>query len=333
MDASEAPVTAATAAVSTAMVLYVQTSDETEDTMDFDTRTDAKWHADVSAQCVGSLLHHLVFSGTAVVHGQGQRAPLLTQYPVPDKLCTTVCNPDLWVWAEPSRYRAPFHAFPLFIWEMLVEMIVMFHFHEYLPAAVRGPANHLDLLLEFMSSSLAQAKITSLVNAGVWRRCMTEVSALMTQHFSANALRGKNKNNQEFLARLLSHIYDRRFHLGSMLMGGLDIYNTRVKLPATGLALPGAVVPWQFGANTKLVWNHGQLLIDFFTTSQQYVWLRCWFHRDRRGFDSRYASVSERVRASTCPFPPASTGACSISSPSKSSANWPRYTRPPTALS
>ena len=64
MDASEAPVTAATAAVSTAMVLYVQTSDETEDTMDFDTRTDAKWHADVSAQCVGSLLHHLVFSGT-----------------------------------------------------------------------------------------------------------------------------------------------------------------------------------------------------------------------------------------------------------------------------
>jgi hypothetical protein len=219
-------------------------------------------HPDQSDSCVDSTF--LVTATHPQVSTIGRNRPtLLTAYPVP-KL--SVLDSSWYQFREPNVSRAPFEPSGLFLWELLVELLVFFHFHTYVWNPVFVHLTHVNQLSIFFTKAFDRAGIKSSVPEQTWANFVKSASELLQSRFSPDAL--KVAVNLELLRTTYAHMKDRRYHIATSFLHDSPTTSSSRHLAYSYLFgvdtkspnLPGKL-PAKFG-KTGLVWRSGPLLLD-----------------------------------------------------------------------
>lgn len=228
-------------------------------------------HQDWSSGCVGTIFQTVVAEQPSFF----PRVDVLHAYPTPTALAV-VLDTQYWTWRESDPHTPPFLARPLLIWELLVELIIMFHFHFFDADKARHGEPHVDQLMAFLAETFRDASFVCSVPPDPWHSAISKASALMLKHFTVDAFRVQ-ANVQNF-RHVLNLCYDRRYHLASGFPHCFPIQSSRSAPPKSRLFahLPGkgkGKVPYKFVPNSSidLCWDRGQLILDFLVNSRTYV--------------------------------------------------------------
>ena len=232
------------------------------------TQASSQFHQDWCESCVGTFFETVEYKALSKTFKPDQ----IHAYPTPkNATMDVVLNPFSWTWRKTDSHQTPFIAAPFFIWEFLLELIVMFQFHFFdADTVVKGGSSHLDQLMAFLESTFVTAKISHGIPTAVWKSALKTTSELLQKFFTANLLLAE-KNRQDLVA-VLKRMYDRRYHLSTAWIGTFSIKNSSKARPLSILFrhLEDGKLPWAFGKNSNVVWDHGPLLLDVIVTSRMY---------------------------------------------------------------
>ena len=228
-------------------------------------QADTVHHVDWMRECKGTLFEHLVAGPAQAV--KVVKPNILTAYPRPD---LPVLNPDYWTLRPPVGGWAPYVPDPIFLWVMLLEICLFFHFHLYTFDRLTVVPHGVQLI-SFFRDVLVRAGISHTVPD--WDGFLMKMSAAMQNLLLAHSLDVLPLNLATFQL-ILAHMYDLRYHLAASMLDTFAVVNTRRKVP-TSVLFTGRPLPMRFGVfgptRVEVAWFHGGLLIDHVLKCRQYV--------------------------------------------------------------
>ena len=220
-------------------------------------------HQDQSEECVGDW-----FETVCAVPGVGGGfgAPAAEKYPTPNLPLSILEDANSWSFRKENRNTAPFMPPPMLKWQLLLEMMLVFHLfvqkRDFVPLH--------EQLADFLAHHFAAAGISHTIEQGVWMKMLTQTCAYFNKYFTSDLL--EVDDNRAHLKRLLDLMFDRRYHIATMMACAFNIANGRRTLVATSL-IEGGVLPPVFaeGAWGEIAWLHGELIYDYLRRMSKYA--------------------------------------------------------------